>query len=85
MLWDLGGEGASQVFNSWPTGVRLTWGLPRATRSYLVQKVLDSGLTSARVDILARFAGFFRSLRNSPSYDVAVMARLAGRDIITNT
>ena len=85
MLWDLGGEGASQVFNSWTTGVRLTWGVPRATRSYLVQKVLDSGLTSARVDILARFAGFFQSLRKSPSYEVAVMAGLAGRDIRTTT
>ena len=85
MLWDLGGEGASQVFNSWTTGVRLTWGVPRATRSYLVQQVLGSGLTSARVDILARFAGFFQSLRKSPSYEVAVMAGLAGRDIRTTT
>lgn len=37
MLWDLGGDGASQVFNSWTTGVKLTWNVPRGTRSYLVQ------------------------------------------------
>ena len=85
MLWDLGGEGANQVFNSWTTGVRLTWSVPRATRTYLVLKVLDSGLTSSRVDILARFAGFFQSLRKSPSYEVAVLACLAGRDIRTTT
>ena len=47
MLWDLGGEGASQVFNSWTTGVRFTWGLQRATITYFVQKVLDYGLSSA--------------------------------------
>jgi hypothetical protein len=37
------------------------------------------------VDILARFAGFFRSLRNSPSHEVAVMANLASRDIRSTT
>ena len=85
MLWDLGGEGASQVFNAWTTAVKLAWAVPRGTRSYLVQQVLVSGLTSARVDILARYGGFFRSLRMSPSHEVAVMANLAGRDIRSTT
>ena len=31
-LWDLGGNMASQVYNSWGTGVRLAWDVPRATR-----------------------------------------------------
>ena len=47
MLWDLGGNRASQVFNSWTTAVKLSWSVPRATRTYLVQKVLASGLTGA--------------------------------------
>ena len=81
MLWELGGEGANKVFNSWTTAVKLTWGVPRATRSYLVQQVLDSGLTSAKVDILSRYSGFFQGLRKSPSYEVSVMASLAGRDL----
>ena len=85
MLWDLGGEGASMVFNSWTTGVKLTWGVPRATRTFLVHQVLGSGFTSARVDILARFAGFFQSLRKSPSKEVVVMACIAGRDVRSNT
>ena len=54
MLWELGG-----VFNAWTTAVKLTWKVPRATRSYLVQHVLNSGLTSARVDILTRYSVFF--------------------------
>ena len=81
MLWDLAGNGAEQVFNAWTTAVKLSWAVPRATRTYLVQQVLSAGLTSAKVDILARFGNFFRSLRLSPCYEVAVMANLVGRDI----
>ena len=85
MLWDLGGDGANKVFNSWTTGVKLAWNVPRGTRSYLVQQVLDAGITSAKVDILARYGGFFQGLRKSPSYEVTVMAGLAGRDVRTTT
>ena len=84
MLWELDGEGANKVFNSWTTAVKLTWEVPiRATRSYLVQQVLDAGLTSAKVDILTRYRGFFQSLRHSPSYEV--MAGLADRDLRSTT
>ena len=64
---------------------KLTWNVPRATRTYLVQKVLAAGLSSARVDILARYANFFRSLRVSPCQEVSVMASIAGRDVRTTT
>ena len=66
MLWDLGGDPASQVFNSWTTAVKLAWSVPRATRTYLVQKVLAAGMTSAKVDILARYVNFFQGLKHSP-------------------
>ena len=55
MLWDFKGEGATKVFNSWNTAVKLAWCVPRSTRTYLLQHVLSAGLPSARVDILARF------------------------------
>ena len=48
-------------------------------------QVLDAGITSAKVDILARYGGFFQGLRKSPSYEVNVMAGLAGRDVRTTT
>lgn len=85
MLWDLGGDRASQVFNSWTTAVKLSWSVPRATRTYLVQKVLASGQTSAKVDILARYANFFNSLRKSPCQEVVIMANIAARDMRTTT
>jgi hypothetical protein len=81
MLWDLGGERAGQVCNAWTTAIKLAGAVPRGTRSYLMQQVLAPGLTSAKVDILAMYGGFFRSLRKSPSHEVAVMANLASRDI----
>ena len=58
MLWDLGGVMAAQVFNSWDTAVRLAWDCPRQTRTYLVQRVLSCGLSSARTDILTRYEYF---------------------------
>jgi hypothetical protein len=85
MLWDLRGEGAGQVFNAWSTAVKLAWPVPRSTRTYLLQQVLSSGITSAKVDILARYANFYRGLRKSPCPEVAVMANIVGRDIRSTT
>ena len=55
------------------------WDVPRGTRTYLLQQVLDPGVTSARVDILVRFG------RTSPCHEVALMANLAGRDMRSTT
>ena len=85
MLWDLSGEGASKVFNSWNTAIKLAWDCPRETRTYLVQQVLSPGLDSARTDILVRYARFFQSLRKSTSKEVAMLANLVSRDMRTTT
>ena len=85
MLWNLSGDGASQVFNAWNIGVKLAWECPRDTRTYLAQQVLSCGLDSARTDILVRYAKFFKSLRSSPSREVSVMANIVSRDIQTTT
>ena len=85
MLWDLAGKGASHVFNSWNTAIKLAWFVPRATRTYLVQQVLSAGHTSAKVNILSRYRNFFHGLRKSPSHEVRVMANIASRDIRATT
>ena len=69
------------VFAAWQTGHKLAWGVHRGCRSYLVQQVLAPHITSLRVQILCKFCGFFRSLLYSPNSDVAVVARLAARDL----
>ena len=43
---DLGGNMATQVYNSWGTGVRIAWDVPRATRGYLVHHDLSGELSS---------------------------------------
>jgi hypothetical protein len=85
MLWDLGSDGARQVFNAWGTTVRLTWDCPRETRTFLVQQVLSCGFRSARTDILARYSKFFLGLRASASREVSVLANLVSRDLLTTT
>ena len=80
-LWDLGGAKAAQVFTSWNTAVKMAWGCPQWTRTFLMQQVLCIGQDSARVDIMCRFAKFFHSLRSSTSKEVQVLSRLLARDI----
>ena len=84
-LWELGGQMASQVYSAWGTNVRLAWSVPRATRGYIAQQVLSPEITSARVDILSKYVGFFRGLRASPSPEVSFMAYFTARDLRTVT
>ena len=85
MLWDLAGDKAIQVYNSWNTAVKLAWDCPRQTKTFLVQQVLSCGISSARTDILARFVTFFRGLRTSASMEIRVLANLMGRDFQSTT
>ena len=80
-LWDLTSDEAEMVFSAWRTGHKLAWDVHRGCRTYLVQAVLAPHMTSLRVNILTRFQGFFWSLLDSPSWEVAVVARLAARDV----
>ena len=80
-LWDLGGDKAKQVYNAWNTTVKLAWGCPLWTRTYMVQQLLCCGQTSARVDILCRYANFFHSLRKSSCQEVQVLSRILARDV----
>ena len=66
-------------------GVKLAWGVPRATYTYFVQQCLAPGATGARAEVLARFTGFFTGLRNSLSPEVRTVALLAARDLRTTT
>ena len=57
----------------------------RNTYTYLVEGFLASGYTSLRNQILSRYPGFFRSLLESPSKEVRVLARIVERDPRSNT
>ena len=75
---------ATQYFNTWNTCVKLAWGLPRNTHTYFLD-YLSGGVVSARVDILGRYLGFYRSLLSSPSREVTILARIVAKDIRSTT
>ena len=81
MAWPLYSEKAKQVFNTWSTCVKLAWGVPRATRTYLVDNLLSAGIPSVRACVLARYCKFLSTLRSSPSMEVRVVANIAEADI----
>ena len=80
MLWDLGSSEAESFFKCWNTNVKLINGLPRNTYTYLVEGHFAKHFVSLRNQVFMRYAGFFRSLLNSPSKEVQMLARLVRND-----
>ena len=74
--WDLGSDKAKMFFNAWNMHVKLTWKVPRNTKTFLLQHVLKGDFTSSQTEVLSRFVNFFRSLRNAPSHEVRTTALL---------
>lgn len=85
MLWDLGGSGADQIFKSWNTCVKLTWQVPRATRTYFLDQLLMCGLTSVKSDVMSRYTKFLQTLTKSPSSEVVTMSNIVSRDVRSTT
>ena len=84
-LWQLSGSMADQVFHAWNTCIKLAWQVPRGTHTYFLERLLDCGISHVRHDILARYVTFFKSLRNSPSVEVSILAHIVARDARTTT
>ena len=70
MTWPLYSDKAKQVFNCWSTCVKLAWGVPRATHTYMVDNLLSGGIPSMRSSILSRFSKFSTGLMSSQSLAV---------------
>ena len=85
MLWELGSSVASQYFHAWNSCVKLTWQVPRASHTYLVEHLLACGMSSVRTDILARYTRFVTALKASPCMEVAVMLGITRGDMRTVT
>ena len=85
MLWNLSSNVSEQFFKTWNTCVKLVYGLPRNTFTYLVEGWLASDLTSLRNQIISRYPKFYRKLLSSPSKEIRVLANIAGNDIRSTT
>ena len=80
MLWDLKENSAEQNFKCWNTSVKLIFGVPRSTFTYLVEGLFAEDQISLRNQILSRYPGFYRKLLTSPSKEVRVLARMVASD-----
>ena len=85
MLWNLKSAASEQFFKSWNTAVKLVYGVPRSTFTYLVEGHFAANHTSLRNQILSRYSGFYRKLLSSPSREVRVLARMVSSDPRSST
>ena len=76
MLWALDSDTSESHFKSWNTAVKIVYNVPRSTFTYLVEGHLAAGFTSPPKQIMSRYPTFFQSLMNSPSREVALLARI---------
>ena len=79
MLWDLYGERVNQIYNSWNTCAKLTWGVPRATHTFLVDNLLVNQFFTVKQQLVGRYVNFVKQLLNSSSPEVCVVANIVGR------
>ena len=80
MLWDFQSEHAEKYFRSWNTCVKMIWGIPRDTHTYLLENFFASNHYTLRQQILSRYPGFLRSLMYSPSKEVRILFRIIKND-----
>ena len=85
MLWDLQSDYCQRFFKAWNIQARLSFDVPRATHTYLVEGALCEGLASLRRQILSRYPNFTRNLRNSPSFEIRFLFRILENDPASTT
>ena len=85
MLWNLSSAGAESFFKAWNTCVKLVYGVPRSTFTYLIEGFFAAGQASLRNQILSRYSGFYQSLLQSPSREVRVLSRIVKSDPRSST
>ena len=79
LLWDLYGARVNQIYNSWNTCAKLTWGVPRATHTFLVDNLLVNQFFTVKQQLVGRYVNFVKQLLNSSSPEVCVVANIVGR------
>ena len=80
MLWDLFGDMAGQVYRSWNTCVKLSWGIPRSSHNYFVDH-LAAPLHSVKKKLLCQYVSFYQRLSKSTSREVRIMSSIVAQDI----
>ena len=60
--------------------MKLVYGVPRSTYTYLVEGFFAATQTSLRNQIISRYAGFYRNLVKSPSKEVRFLVQMVKDD-----
>ena len=79
MHWDLFGEKAGQLYRSWSTCVKLTWNVPRATHSFLVDNLLAAQFFTVKQQLLSRYVNFLKKVMRSTNPEVTTVANMVAR------
>ena len=85
MLWNLFGEKAGMIFNSWSTTVKVTWDVPCSTHRFLVDNLLAAEFFTVKQDLIGRYVNFFSGLLKSLSPEVRIVASMVGRSARSTT
>ena len=80
MLWNLSSSASEQFFRCWNSCVKIAYGIPRNTFTYLVEGYFGAGLTSLRNQIVSRYPKFYQKLMNSSSKEVRILIRIVRQD-----
>ena len=79
MLWDLFGEKADQIYKSWNTCAKITWGVPRSTHTFLMDNLLVAQFYTVKQQLVGRYVNFVRKLLSSTSPEVCIVANMVAR------
>ena len=85
MLYDFSTSSCESLFKSWNTCIKLIWGVPRSTFTYLVENVLASNFVSLRHQVYGRYVNYFHGLFKSSSKEVRHLVRIVSRDVRSTT
>ena len=73
-LFDLYGPAANQLFRAWQISVRDAWDVPRQTKTYIVDHLLDGSHPHIRQLIFRRFVKFVQGLVYSKNPIISALA-----------
>ena len=76
MLWDLFGEKADQIYKSWNTCAKITWGVPRSTHTFLMDNLLMAQFYTVKQQLVGRYV---RKLLSSTSPELCIVANMVAR------
>ena len=76
-LWNLYGSSAGQVYKCWNISVRDAWGVPRLTRTYIVDNLLSGSLPPIKQVVIRRYVRFVQGLMTSSNPVLSILSQWA--------